>query len=69
MLLRNFLTAGLKIARDFLEPLKAKYPGISYADLWTLAGAYYVEKAGGPKIAWRAGRTDSDKPTTVPDGR
>lgn len=61
--------AGLKIARDFLEPLKAKYPGISYADLWTLAGAYYVEKAGGPKIAWRPGRTDSDKPTTVPDGR
>lgn len=29
--------AGLKGARDFLEPLKKKY-GITYADLWTLAG-------------------------------
>lgn len=25
--------AGLHIARNLLEPLKAKYPGISYADL------------------------------------
>ena len=62
-------TAGLKSARDFLEPIKAKYPAISYADLWTLAGAAYVEKSGGPKIPWRAGRTDATKPTTVPDGR
>jgi len=61
--------AGLKSARDFLEPIKAKYPGISYADLWTLAGAYYIEKAGGPKIPWRAGRTDSTNGTSVPDGR
>eukprot|EP00604_Paraphysomonas_vestita_P001710 CAMPEP_0174817772 /NCGR_PEP_ID=MMETSP1107-20130205/298_1 /TAXON_ID=36770 /ORGANISM="Paraphysomonas vestita, Strain GFlagA" /LENGTH=324 /DNA_ID=CAMNT_0016028781 /DNA_START=98 /DNA_END=1072 /DNA_ORIENTATION=- len=61
--------AGLKIARDFLEPLKAKYPEISYADLWTLAGATAIEEMGGPKIAWRPGRTDSAVPTTVPDGR
>jgi cytochrome c peroxidase len=52
-----------------LEPIKAKYPGVTYADLWTLAGAYYIEKAGGPKIAWRPGRTDSAKETGVPDGR
>ena len=32
--------AGLKIARDFLEPIKKKY-GITYADLWTLAGGEY----------------------------
>ena len=24
--------AGLNIARDFLEPIKSKHPGISYAD-------------------------------------
>lgn len=61
--------AGLAIARDFLEPIKKKYPGISYADLWTLAGVTAIEAMGGPSIPWRAGRTDSSKPTTVPDGR
>jgi cytochrome c peroxidase len=61
--------AGLKKARDFLEPIKAKYPKLSYADLWTLAAVVAIEKMGGPKIPWRSGRVDSDKPTTVPDGR
>ena len=28
---------GLCFARRMLEPLKAKYPGISYGDLWTFA--------------------------------
>jgi catalase (peroxidase I) len=42
---------------------------MSYADLWTLAGVTAVEEMGGPEIPWKAGRTDSDKPTTVPDGR
>ena len=60
--------AGLKVARDFLEPLKAKY-NLSYADLWTLAGASVIEIAGGPEIKWRQGRTDSPAPTQVPDGR
>lgn len=27
--------AGLHVAREALEPIKAKYPWISYADLWT----------------------------------
>jgi hypothetical protein len=66
---KSSFVAGLKSARDFLEPIKAKYPGMSYADLWTLAGAHYVEKSGGPKINWRPGRTDSPNPTTVTDGR
>lgn len=61
--------AGLQTARDFLEPLKAKYPTLSYADLWTLAGVTAVEEMGGPKISWRPGRTDSLAPTTVPNGR
>jgi len=61
--------AGLGVARDFLEDIKKRHPNISYADLWTLAGATAIESMGGPAIPWRAGRTDSDKPTTVPDGR
>lgn len=27
--------AGLEVARAVLEPVKAKHPWISYADLWT----------------------------------
>lgn len=42
---------------------------MSYADLWTLAGATAIEEMGGPSIPWRGGRSDSNKPTTVPDGR
>lgn len=50
--------AGLAIARDLLEPVKAKFPWISYSDLWTLAGAVAVEEMGGPTIPWRPGRAD-----------
>ena len=39
--------AGLHIARELLEPIKKKYPGISYSDLWTLAGCVAVEEMGG----------------------
>lgn len=61
--------AGLTSARKFLEPIKAKHPSMSYADIWTLAGATAVEAMGGPVVSWRAGRTDCTKGTTVPDGR
>jgi len=61
---------GLKIARDLIEPIKKKYPSLSYADLWTLAGVVAVEEMGGPKIPWRPGRTDVvDGSTCTPDGR
>lgn len=50
---------GLDKARAFLEPVKAQFPGISYADLWTLAASVAIEEMGGPKIDWRAGRTDA----------
>jgi cytochrome c peroxidase len=62
--------AGLGLARDLLEPVKAKFPGISYADLYTLAGVVAVEEMGGPTIEWRSGRVDSvDNSPTAPDGR
>lgn len=41
-----------------MEPIKKKYPQISYADLWTLAGVVAIKEMGGPSIPWRAGRTD-----------
>ena len=39
--------AGLKVGRDLLEKVKQKFPWMSYADLWTLAGAVAVEDMGG----------------------
>jgi len=62
--------AGLDIARSALEPVKAKYPTISYADLYTLAGVVAVEEAGGPEIKFRLGRKDMESgETSPPDGR
>jgi len=62
--------AGLAYARERLEEVKKKHPGITYADLWSLAGAVAVEHLGGPKIKWRPGRSDKDdKKHCTPDGR
>lgn len=62
--------AGLNVARDALEPIKAKFPGISYADLYTLSGVVAIENAGGPDIPFNLGRTDKpDGSTSPPDGR
>jgi len=62
--------AGLGVARDLLDKVKAKYPGISYGDLWTLAGVVAVEEMGGPKIAWWPGRVDATAGESCPpDGR
>lgn len=62
--------AGLDTARDALMGIKSKYPGISYGDLWTLAGCVAIESMGGPTIDWRPGR--EDRPSgkhCPPDGR
>ncbi|KAK6529034.1 heme peroxidase [Orbilia ellipsospora] len=61
--------AGLKAARDFLEPIKAKFPWITYSDLWTLAGVCAFQQMGGPVIPWRPGRADGDISACTPDGR
>ncbi|KAJ1798653.1 heme peroxidase [Coemansia sp. RSA 2399] len=62
--------AGLDVARARLEPLKKKYPHISYGDLYTLAGVVAVQELGGPTVRWRPGRSDdkTEKECT-PDGR
>jgi cytochrome c peroxidase len=62
--------AGLEVARDLLSSIKQKHPGISYADLWTLAGAVAIEEMAGPSIKWRPGRSDRpDGSYCPPDGR
>ncbi|KAL3147158.1 heme peroxidase [Trebouxia sp. C0010 RCD-2024] len=62
--------AGLHVARELLEPIKKKYPWISYSDLWTLAGCVAVEELGGPTIDWTPGRSDKIDHSACPeDGR
>jgi len=61
--------AGLKAARDFLEPVKEAYPWITYSDLWTLASVCAIQEMQGPVIPWRPGRSDRDVSYCTPDGR
>lgn len=49
-----------------MEPLKAKFPTISYADLFQLASATAIEATGGPKIPMRYGRVDVSAPEQCP---
>ncbi len=46
--------SGLKNARDFLEPIKAQFPWITYSDLWTLAAVCAVQEMGGPSYPLEA---------------
>lgn len=50
--------AGLEVARAFLEPVKRKFPEITYSDLWILAAYVGIEYTGGPVIPFTPGRTD-----------
>ena len=61
--------AGLKAARDFLEPVKEKFPWITHSDLWTLGGVCALQEMQGPAIPWRPGRSDRDVSFCTPDGR
>lgn len=62
--------AGLEYARKFLEPVKQRFPWISYGDLWTLAGVEAVKAMGGPDVPWQGGRLDhTDDSNVPPNGR
>lgn len=62
--------AGLHHARNVLEKVKAQFPGISYSDLWVLAGVTAIEEMGGPTIGFTPGRVDKpDGSHCTPDGR
>ncbi|OVA18181.1 heme peroxidase [Macleaya cordata] len=58
---------GLDIAVRLLEPIKAQFPTISYADFYQLAGVVAVEVTGGPEVPFHPGREDKPKPP--PEGR
>lgn len=67
---------GLDIARAALEPVKQKFPLITYSDLWTLAGVLALESMCDPvkvaqlNINWMPGRTDCiDNSKVPPNGR
>lgn len=45
--------AGLAGAVKLLEPVKEKFPDVSYADIFQMASARAIELAGGPKIDMR----------------
>ncbi|OAE33151.1 hypothetical protein AXG93_4773s1240 [Marchantia polymorpha subsp. ruderalis] len=58
---------GLKKAIDWCEEFKAKYPNLTYADIYQLGGVVGVEVTGGPTIEFIPGRKDSVACT--PEGR
>ncbi|CAK9085659.1 Probable L-ascorbate peroxidase 7 [Durusdinium trenchii] len=58
----NGLDKGVK----YLEPFKADYPLVSYADLYQMAAAVSIEHAGGPKIDMKYGRKDASGPDDCP---
>lgn len=57
---------GLMSARAFLEPVKQKFPGISYSDLWVLAAYVGIEITGGPAIEFTPGRVDHEDDSKAP---
>ncbi|XP_062219302.1 probable L-ascorbate peroxidase 8, chloroplastic [Phragmites australis] len=68
--LKHGANAGLINALKLIQPIKDKYPGITYADLFQLASATAIEEAGGPKIPMKYGRVDVTTPEQCPpEGR
>lgn len=61
----DFQSPGLQRAADFLAPLHARHPGLSLADLWTLAAVVAIEALGGPVVPWVSGRSDVQSPDGV----
>jgi len=51
---------GIKVAVDLCEPVKAKHPKVTYADIYQLAGIVAVLVTGGPDmlLKFKPGRPD-----------
>ncbi|KAK8646928.1 hypothetical protein V6N13_120695 [Hibiscus sabdariffa] len=58
---------GLVNALKLIQPIKDKYPSLTYADLFQLGSATAVEEAGGPKIPMKYGRLDASSPDHCPE--
>lgn len=54
--------AGLAGAVKLLEPVKEKFPSVSYADIFQMASARAIGMAGGPVIDMKYGRVDVASP-------
>ncbi|GAB4862087.1 Probable L-ascorbate peroxidase 7, chloroplastic [Ancistrocladus abbreviatus] len=65
--LKHGANAGLVNALNLLQPIKDKYLGVTYADLFQLASATAIEEAGGPKIPMKYGRVDVPGPEQCPE--
>jgi len=61
--------AGLDKAIKFLEPVKKKFPDVSYADLWIFAAYVFLEASGGPKMTFIPGRVDKGPEHAMKPGR
>ena len=58
--------AGLTKALQLLEPIKAAFPTVGWADLMQMGSACAVEATGGPKIDLRYGRVSAEGPEACP---
>ncbi|GMJ09349.1 thylakoidal ascorbate peroxidase [Hibiscus trionum] len=65
--LKHAANAGLVNALSLIQPIKDKYSGVTYADLFQLASATAIEEAGGPKIPMKYGRVDVSGPNECPE--
>uniref|UniRef100_A0A2P2KPA2 L-ascorbate peroxidase n=1 Tax=Rhizophora mucronata TaxID=61149 RepID=A0A2P2KPA2_RHIMU len=65
--LKHAANAGLVNGLNLLKPIKDKYSGITYADLFQLASATAIEEAGGPIIPMKYGRVDVSEPSQCPE--
>ncbi|XP_073260757.1 probable L-ascorbate peroxidase 6, chloroplastic/mitochondrial isoform X2 [Populus alba] len=65
--LKHAANAGLVNALKLIQPIKDKYSGVTYADLFQLASATAIEEAGGPKIPMKYGRVDVSAPEECPE--
>ncbi|XVE60307.1 hypothetical protein DITRI_Ditri05aG0118200 [Diplodiscus trichospermus] len=65
--LKHAANAGLVNALELIQPIKDKYSGVTYADLFQLASATAIEEAGGPKIPMKYGRVDVSGPNECPE--
>jgi zona occludens toxin (predicted ATPase) len=68
VLIRNVMCAvHLLLASSFIVVgAQAKFPEITYADLYTYAGVVAVEESNGPKVPFRLGRADFTDGSTSP---
>jgi cytochrome c peroxidase len=61
--------AGLGGARTALEPVKAKFPELSYADCTRTLGCRGCGRSGWPQLKYRLGREMESGESSPPDGR